>query len=329
MLAVVFSITVMILTKQLVMAVDQCPDLQFKSPFQPGESCEGIYSKNLETRDQPGYYWILSREYCGMSYTGSSCEDIYTKYPETHDKSGYYRISNNDWAYCNMTTKTDPDEYYIPQCGSGQWRRIAYINISAGNECPGGWRAATQSGVSFCRVASDNSYSCSSAHFSTNGTSYQKVCGRARGYQKGAPWGFYGRSGVETIDGVYATGLSLTHGSPRQHIWTFVAGYSEVDNDACPCAGGKWPSPSFVGNNYYCESGTVNTPIVSTYYFSDSLWDGTGCSKQSNCCDNPNQPWFHRQLYQPTQDDIEARICTYGAFNKRSTLIDHFELYIQ
>ena len=129
---------------------------------------------------------------------------------------------------------------------------------------------------------------------------------------------------------MYATGLSLTHGSPRQHIWTFVAGYSEVDQDACPCAGGKWPSPSFVGNNYYCESGTVNAPpAYNTYYFSDSLWDGTGCSEQSNCCDNPNQPWFHRQFDQPTQDDIEARICSYGPFSSRSTLIDQLEIYVQ
>ena len=67
------------------MATDgQCADeYQFKSPFLPGESCEAIYNKNTETRDKPGYYWILSRDYCGMTYTGSSCEDIYNKYPKT------------------------------------------------------------------------------------------------------------------------------------------------------------------------------------------------------------------------------------------------------
>ena len=33
--------------------------------------------------------------------------------------------------------------------------------------------------IRFCRVASDNTYhTCSSASFSTNGTSYQRVCGR-------------------------------------------------------------------------------------------------------------------------------------------------------
>ena len=70
----VISIVSVILTKEVVMATDgQCAgDYQFKSPFLPGESCEAIYNKNEETRDKPGYYWILSRDYCGMTYTGSS-----------------------------------------------------------------------------------------------------------------------------------------------------------------------------------------------------------------------------------------------------------------
>jgi len=72
MLTVIWYIKTLILTKELVMADDnQCTDFQFKSP----ESCEGIYNRNLESETKPGYYWILSREYCGMNYIGSSCED--------------------------------------------------------------------------------------------------------------------------------------------------------------------------------------------------------------------------------------------------------------
>ena len=84
---------------------------------------------------------------------------------------------------------------FISTCAGvgGGWRRIVNINISAGDDCPGEWRA-TQSGVSFCRVTSDDRYICSSASFSTNGISYQRVCGRARRYQKGATWGFMGHS---------------------------------------------------------------------------------------------------------------------------------------
>ena len=87
-------------------------------------------------------------------------------------------------------------------------------------------------------------------------------------------------------------------------------------------------SPSFfVGNNYYCESGSVDTPVESTYYFNDTLWDGEGCV--DNCCDDTTQPWFYRQLNQTTQDDIEARICDEGPFSRMATLIDQLELYIQ
>ena len=176
----------MILTKELVIATDQCTKYRFKSPFFPGESCEDIYNKNPESHNWSGYYWITdgpSRVYCGMNYTGSSCEDIYNNNPETGDKSGYYRINDTQWIYCNMTVIANGD--FITTCAGvgGRWRRIVNININEGDDCPGEWRKATNSSVSFCRVASNDSYyyyygACSSANFSTNGISYQRVCGR-------------------------------------------------------------------------------------------------------------------------------------------------------
>ena len=330
----------MILTKELVIATDQCTKYQFKSPFYPGVSCEDIYNKNPESHAWSGYYWITdgpSRVCCGMTYTGSSCEDIYNNNPETGDKSGYYRINSNQWMYCYMTAIDTGD--LITTCAGmgGGWRKIVNINISAGDNCPGKWRKATESGVSFCRVASDDPFTCSSASFSTNGVSYQRVCGRARGYQKGRPYAFYGSlSGYsKTIDEDYVCGLSITHGSnPRQHIWTFASGYSEIVNtgDCCNCPCAVYPGnnpPSSVNNNYYCESGSVGTASFNAYYFNDILWDGEGCTGGSSCCDDTTQPWFHRQLDHTIQDNIEARICALDQFGLRSTLIDQLELYIQ
>ena len=184
------------------------------------------------------------------------------------------------------------------------------------DDCLGEWRKATQSGVSFCRVASDDTFTCSSANFSTNGISYQRVCGRARGYQKGDTVGFYGSQSVynRTIDQDYVSGLSITYSSnPRQHIWTFASGRGErlPSNDQwnCPCSVNGVYSPSpFVGSNYYCESGSqYYSTFPHYYYFNDTLWDGAGCV--DNCCDDTTQPWFYRQLNQITQDDIEAQIC--------------------
>ena len=338
--AVIYYTVIVILTKELVIATDQCTEYQFKSPFFPGVSCEDIYNKNPESHDKPGYYWILdgpSRVYCGMNYTGSSCEDIYNDYPKTSNRSGYYRINDSHWIYCNMTAITI-SVVYISTCAGvgGGWRRIVNINISAGDDCPGEWRKATQSGVSFCREASGNNVpACSSASFSTNGISYQRVCGRARGYQKGYTLGFYGSNpyfNMTMIDQSYVSGLSITYSNnPRKHIWTFASGFSEGSNIDynCPCSiHPGYDPPSFVGNDYYCESGSVDYPNPSTYYFNDPLWDGAGCTS-GTCCDSTTQPWFYHQLNQTTQDDIEARICTRGSFGNRLPLIDQLELYVQ
>ena len=307
--------------------------------FLPGESCESIYNNNAESHEWSGYYWITSRVYCGMNYTGSSCEDIYKNNSETDDKSGYYRINNNHWTYCNMTRIANGDVTisgnFISTCAGvgGGWRRIVNIDISAGDDCPGEWRKATQSGFSFCRVASNDRQTCSSASFSTNRISYQRVCGRARGYQKGDTAAFYGSYYAynKTIDEDYVSGLSITYSSnPRQHIWTFASGRGERYNSQfnCPCSVNVgYNSSTFVGNNYYCESASWYYANYETYFFNDTLWDGAGCI--DNCCDDTIQPWFYRQLNQTMQDDIEARICAFGYYYERSTLIDQLELYIQ
>ena len=329
-------ITVLVLsTNRLMVADDQCTQYQFKTPFYPGSSCEDIYNMNPESRDKSGYYWILdgpSYVYCGMNYTGLSCEDIYINNPETGGKNGYYLINNTQWIFCNMTAiaAAFPDGHICVGVG-GEWRRIASINISAGDDCPTGWNKSSYNGVSFCRAPSDSG-GCYPTFFSTSGVSYQHVCGRARGYQKGSPDGFYYNR--LSIDTYYVYGLSITHGDPRQHIWTYAAGLSDAENYPswnCPCAIIPGPAPpSFVGSNYYCESGAVSGPYdVDAYYLSDPLWDGAGCSTNNTCCSNTNQPWFYHQLSGITQDDIEVRICRPQSFATDAILVDILELYIQ
>jgi len=269
-----------------------------------------------------------------MTYTGSSCEDIYANHPETGDKSGYYRI-NDKWTYCDMkdiASEIDTGDVISTCAGvGGGWRRIAKIDISKGDDCPNGWRKDTQSNVGFCRVTLDNYGFCSSAFFSTNGTSYQKVCGKARGYQKGHAasfWGYHTRN--QLLDSWYVEGLSITYGTPREHIWTYDVGLydNRTHSYNCPCAvGGGYSPPPFVGTNYYCESGTAGSYRSSQYYFNDPLWDRSGCIT-SKCCSNTTQPWFYRDLSKVTTEDIEARICEEST-SAGLTLIDQFELYIQ
>ena len=326
-------ITVLVLcTNRLVVADDQCTHYQFRAPFYPGRSCKDIYIMNPESREIPGYYWIIDSPinvYCGMNYTGLSCEDIYNNNPETGNNNGYYPINNTKWTFCNMTAVVAAADSHFCAGVEGKFR-IAGINISAGDDCPAGWNKSSYNGVSFCRAPNDNG-GCYSTFFSTNGVSYQHVCGRARGYQKGAPEGFV--YNTRSIDTQYIEGLSITHGSPRQHIWSYAVGLTDYGNEPrfnCPCAAIPGPAPpSFVSSNYYCESGGGSTYNVSSYYFSDPLWDGAGCSANNTCCSNTDQPWFHHQLSSITQDDIEVRICRSHPFsNNEGILIDILELYI-
>jgi len=71
---------------------------------------------------------------------------------------------------------------------------------------------------------------------------------------------------------------SITHGPPgeRQHVWTFAAGPLETANPSfplyfCTCVGGTVP-PTFVGNDYFCESGNPGTTWTNILYASDPLW---------------------------------------------------------
>ena len=131
-----------------------------------GSSCEDIYNNNQAARDKSGYYHVNGSQwiYCIMTtadtynYTGSSCKEIYLINPATRDKSGYYRINESQWTYCNMTAIAIGviiSGDFITTCAGvgGGWIRIVNINISAGDDCPGKWRKATHSNVSFCRVA--------------------------------------------------------------------------------------------------------------------------------------------------------------------------------
>jgi hypothetical protein len=112
---------------------------------------------------------------------------------------------------------------------------------------------------------------------------YSQVCGRITGYQYGNPHGFYPYHGFGySIDTYYIDGISVTHGlSPRQHIWTFAAGWSEVRDDfgSCPCGSPTQAAtiPPYVGNNYFCEMGTMSVTQFNTLYSEDPLWDGEGC----------------------------------------------------
>ena len=129
---------------------------------------------------------------------------------------------------------------------------------------------------------------------------------------------------------MYVDGVSITHGdSPRKHIWTFAAEVLEKEN-YCPCSSPTATQPpSFVGDDYYCESGLLRYDWDSVLY-SDVLWDGENCNlNEAPCCDRPLLPWFCKELPEPTSDDLEVCICTDDRLSNEDVLIETIEIYVQ
>ncbi len=168
--------------------------------------------------------------------------------------------------------------------------------------------------------------------YSTRGMQYSKVCGRVIAYQFGRPEGFIQR--INNIDSYYIHGLSLTHGFPRKHVWSFVNAREETDPYTvflCPCMlsnSSAWPYsiPSFVGNNYFCATATHDFPI--NQLTDNPLWNGVKCLGNNTCCQFNQPPWFCRTLPAPTTDDLEVRICAdEHTFDENTYIISNLDLY--
>ena len=110
---------------------------------------------------------------------GKSCNDIYQINKATRGVSGNYWIqTDNETAqevYCDMEL----------ECGGhkGGWMRLAQLDTTNGDSCPGDWinNAAYNS---LCTGV--DTPGCHSANFSVP-YSYNKICGQLRGFQKGSP----------------------------------------------------------------------------------------------------------------------------------------------
>ena len=251
---------------------------------------------------------------------GASCTDIYDNNPSINGQSGYYLIKT--------------DHLFLAHCEKEDngWMRVADFDASRADQCPTGWTQITANNVSMCRSPSDAA-GCYPTIFSVNGTSYSKIRGKLRGYQKHSTDGF--SNGKRTsINAAYVDGISITIGKPRRHVWTYAVGLSDGDannpQSNCPCAAVPGPAPpSFVGEHYYCESGNTGA-YENVYYTDDPLWDGAGCvHHNNNCYTNVGLSWFIREFPIAQHDDIEVRICTNSKYNNEAVLVDQLKLYIQ
>ena len=260
-------------------------------------------------------------------YTYDSCNALLQAFPLA--TSGYYNVTLKNGSiitvYCDMEGSNCDDK--------GGWMKVGYLNMSEpGASCPPGLTLQQHNNIDHDLCGQPFSYSagCYSTFFDTFVSNYNNVCGRVRGYQFGAPEAFVDGS----IDTYYVHGISITYGkSPRRHIWSYSVGTYENRSSyiCCPCNNGSTGFiPSFVGVDYYCESGVSSNSAQSILYANDPLWDGKNCNGLENtCCTNPKMPWFFKSLNDTTSDDLELRVCSdFGSFDEGSPL-DIIELYIK
>ena len=186
-----------------------------------------------------------------------SCEEIKSRCPDC--PSDYYIMADNHGiahqVYCYM------EELCNSTAG---WMRVAYLNMTDNCEkCPDEFRLYSENGVRACGRPVSSGGSCAGITFPSGNIEYSQICGKVIGYQVGFPDGAY--PSTSSINSHYCDGISLTHGNPRRHIWTFT-----TDNylySRCPCSmSDPRTPPSFVGSDYYCESGSPNYPVVGKFY---------------------------------------------------------------
>ena len=274
----------------------------------------------------------------------ASCKEI--KVAKPLSPSGVYLLASSSSAYstyCNMEEL----------CGSGGgWTRLAYLDMTDSTEnCPSGFKLYQSGGVRACGRATSSGGSCTSVQFPSNGISYSQVCGRVVGYQyastdavypgyfTGEPYGSVIKPSHNDINSYYVDGVSITHGSPRQHVWTLIAGVSDdLNTDGrydCPCSKGSLQNStlqSFIGNDYFCESGNPTTGGSWQYVFytSDPLWDGKGCgSIEGNCCNATGLPWFNKVVNTTTTDYLELRVCADEGTGNEDVPVSFYELYVK
>ena len=258
----------------------------------------------------------------------TSCEAIHKKWP--NKPSGYYKIadSNGDiqYVFCHMENLCNLE---------GGWMRIANLNMTQATSCPTGFRLYTNGGVRACGRPVTSSGSCVGKIFSSSGIKYSQVCGKIIGYQVGYTDAADGRPNNININTYYADGVSLTHGNPREHIWTLMSGQGDRSryHNRCPC-GSVDPisAPSFVGSDYYCEAGYQGngSPTLGEFYSSDRLWDGKDCgSSETACCQSSLIPWFYKSIGNYTTDDIEMRLCCNEGTNDEDVAIEQYDIYVK
>ena len=188
--------------------------------------------------------------------------------------------------------------YYVVRSSSGSLVQV-YCDMG-GVICDGsrGWMTVVPE---YSWSSSFRNSTCNTVEsFSTLEIQYSRVCGLLMGYTS-TNFQYYSSevcvmppfNPQAGIDDSYVAGFSITHGRPRQHIWSLASSYEE--GDWCPAFDGSKNPPQFVGKDYLLGSCYLSYYYLSYYYYS--------CSFNSKL-------WFIVNVTEPVSDNIELRACS-------------------
>ena len=241
----------------------------------------------------------------------------------------------------NAADRLQNDGVLVPDCGNGLWIPLADFDVmGTDTECPPGW-TFTDTPIRGCIGENSNSAGgCDVATFSTGGFLYNKVCGRITGRSTEVTAGFADLSSIspassdptttQVDDIVLVDGITLTHSSPIQHIWTFAA---NTDGPFCPCndasiaIGGftlRNSPVEFASDNYFC--GIASPGAI--------IWNGDcdfSPGPLQTCCNFNSPPFFVAELSSTTNADVDARLCLDGnaGLFPEEIFVESIKLYVQ
>ena len=222
----------------------------------------------------------------------SSCADIIESSPLS--VSGYYVVRSSSGSlfqvYCDMEG--------VVCDGSRGWMRVVDPDYS--------WSSSFR-----------NSNTCSTVEsFSTLGIQYSRVCGLLMGYTRISVLfnipelcEMPSFNAQASIDDSYVAGCSITHGRPRQHIWSLASFFKEADG--CTGFDGSKNPPQFVSKDYFLRSCALS---------------------YSSRCEFNSKLWFIMNLTEPVSDNIEIRACSgfYGEdYANFYITIDNLMMFVQ